>query len=182
MRVSEMYESKWLRSADLGDEDATVTIKRLREEEVGTDKEGKEESKLVAYFAEWDKPLVLNKTNTLTLAAILGDETDDWINKRVTLFVTEVQFGKEMVPAIRIRKKLPRPAAKPATGNAAKLVAERELGTRVHNAREAARDVNARIENDRAAGLKSPNKPMTQAEVDQLDPDDDDAQAFNDQF
>ena len=31
------------------------------------------------------------------------EDSDDWVGEKVTLYSTEVQFGREMVEAIRIR-------------------------------------------------------------------------------
>jgi hypothetical protein len=49
-----------------------------------------------------------------------GDDTDEWIGKRVTLFSTEVQYQSEMVEAIRIRSKPPREAVRKPAGKAAR--------------------------------------------------------------
>jgi hypothetical protein len=108
-RIGDMYPSKWLKASDCEDEDLVVTIDRVVEEEIGQQRD----LKWVLYFKELDKGLVLNKTNTTTIAKLWGDNTDDWEGCQVTLYATEVQFQGDMVEAIRVRSKPPK-AKKPA--------------------------------------------------------------------
>jgi hypothetical protein len=110
--VNDMYPSKWLKSSDCEDGDLVLTIAEIREERIGQGSQA--DDKWVVYFKEEDKGLVLNKTNTNTIAKLYGDETESWIGKQIVLFATEVQFQGDMVEAIRIRSKPPkRPGAKP---------------------------------------------------------------------
>jgi hypothetical protein len=132
-RVSDMFPSRWLKASDCEDGDLTLTIERIVEESVGQGRDA--EDKWIVYFAEHDKGLVLNKTNMNTIAKLHGDDTDDWINRQVTLYSTEVQFQGDMVEAIRVRSRPPRPARrtrpseeKPAPAPAARPVAAREPG------------------------------------------------------
>lgn len=118
-KLKEMFPSKYLRAADFEDGDAVLTIERVEPDKVGMGKDAKDV--WVVYFEGEDKGLILNKTNTNTVAKLYGDDTDDWIGKPVTLFATEVQFQSEMVEAIRVRSKPPkRPVAKAAPAKAAK--------------------------------------------------------------
>jgi hypothetical protein len=103
-RIGDMYPSKWLKASDCEDEDLVVTIDRVVEEEIGQQRD----LKWVLYFQELDKGLVLNKTNTTTIAKLWGDNTDDWEGCQVTLYATEVQFQGDMVEAIRVRSKPPK--------------------------------------------------------------------------
>jgi len=103
-KVSEMYPSRWMSAADLLEEDLTLTIDRIETETIGDD------DKWVVYFKEVNKGLVLNKTNTKTIAGLYGDETDDWEGQKVALYPTWVDFQGKSVEAIRIRPKAPRAA------------------------------------------------------------------------
>ncbi len=103
-RLNEMYPSRWLSTKDV-EEDTLVTIKTIDEEKIGG------EDKWVLYFREIDKGLVLNQTNAKSIAKLHGEDTDDWLGKRIVLFPTEVQFKGDMVDAIRVRSKAPKPAA-----------------------------------------------------------------------
>lgn len=109
--MNDLFPSNYLKAADFAEEDATWTIKALREEKIGQGRDA--DNKWILFFKEEKKGLVLNKTNANVLAKLFGDDTDDWVGQQVTLFATEVQFKDEMVEAIRIRSKPPkRPVAK----------------------------------------------------------------------
>ena len=54
-------------------------------------------------FEETEKTFVCNKTNRSAIAYAYGDEMDEWIGKPITLYPTMVQFGSDMVEAIRVR-------------------------------------------------------------------------------
>lgn len=116
-KMNQMFPSKWLAAADLNDADATLTIKAVEEETVGQGDEA--ERKWVVYFNEVGKGLVLNKTNANSISSCLGDDTDDWIGRKVVLYPTQVQFSGKMVEAIRVKERATRnlfkPAAKPGT-------------------------------------------------------------------
>lgn len=116
--VNEMYPSKWLTAADLEDQETTLTIRRIQSEDIG------DGEKWVVYFDETQKGLVLNKTNTQTIAALHGKHTDDWEDQQITLYPAWVDFQGKQVEAIRVRPKKARskgaaeaprqPAAAPA--------------------------------------------------------------------
>lgn len=110
MNTKQMFPSKWLAATDFGDEDVVVTIKALEFETVG--QKGDEEDKPVLYFREFKKGLVLNKTNCKTIAKLLGDETDDWEGKKITLFTVEVEYQGQQTLGIRVRSRLPKADAK----------------------------------------------------------------------
>ena len=94
-KLSDMYPSNYLRAADFEDGDSVLTIKQVEEDSIGQGKDAKDV--WVCYFKEEDKGLVLNKTNSNTIATLYGDDTDDWAGKPVTLYATEVQFQDKMV-------------------------------------------------------------------------------------
>ena len=96
--VSEMFPSKWLSAADVPD-GCKATVIEVTEELVGREKE----EKFVVHFAEFKKPLVLNKTNAESLRDISGSEyIDEWEGVEVRLTTPTVEFGGKSVPAIRI--------------------------------------------------------------------------------
>jgi hypothetical protein len=111
-KIGDMYPSRYLKAGDFEDGDATLTIADIRQERIGQGRDA--DDKWIVYFEEEEKGLVLNKTNSNSIAKLHGDDTDDWIGKEITLFATEVQFQSEMVEAIRIRSKPPRRKAAPA--------------------------------------------------------------------
>lgn len=121
-KMGKMFPSKWLAAADLNDSDLTVTINSVTEELVGQGEQA--EYKWVCYFQECEKGMVLNKTNAQAIAAIYGDDTDDWLGRPVVLFPTEVDFGGKKVEAIRVKSKatlaLAQKARKPQPAQATK--------------------------------------------------------------
>jgi arabinogalactan endo-1,4-beta-galactosidase len=109
MKISSAFPSKYLRAADLDDRQVKVAISQITMEEVGTG----EEPKPVLYFEGKDKGVVLNKTNASTIAAVYGDDTDDWIGAEIILFGAMVDFQGRSVAAIRCKIPPRKPASKP---------------------------------------------------------------------
>jgi hypothetical protein len=103
MKLTEMYPSSLLKSADVTDAggEMTLTIAKIEMKEFDTDNGGKDK-KPILVFAN-DKQMVCNKTNGTTLGEMFGNETDDWIGKSITLIVQNVDFAGKSTPAIRIR-------------------------------------------------------------------------------
>jgi len=94
MRISQAFPSRYLRAADLHGP-TVCTVRTVRMEKVGQD------SKPVVYFDEVKSGFVVNATNARRLAASLGDETDNWCGRQVTLDVEQVEMRGQLVPAIR---------------------------------------------------------------------------------
>lgn len=108
MKYDEMFPSRFLKASDFSeDEIKVVTIKNVELVEIG--KKGEEtQRKPVVFFRENGvKPLVCNKTNATIIVKLYGDDTDEWIGKRISLFVTQVESFGEQVDAIRVRAKVP---------------------------------------------------------------------------
>lgn len=97
-------ENKWLKAADLKDKEFTVDIDGAQEVSFpdGT-------TKLAIRFAGREKGMVLNVTNTQRLIDAFDAETDRWFGKQIVLYSERVQFGTQMVDAIRLR--VPQPSA-----------------------------------------------------------------------
>jgi hypothetical protein len=101
VKSNEVFPSKTLKAADIGEASPVVTIHRVELESI--DKNSKDK-KPVAYFVGKDKGLVLNKTNWRAIVKISGqDDSDLWEGVKIQLFVTEVDFQGDLVPAIRVR-------------------------------------------------------------------------------
>ena len=114
MNINQEFPSKYLKSdADFpGDEDLILTIRDVKIENVGQEEE--HETKPIIYFDEVKKGLVLNVTNKNTIVGLHGIETDNWIGKKITLYVTEVEFKGKMTLGIRVRLRAPKAQAQPA--------------------------------------------------------------------
>lgn len=140
-RISDLFQSKYLKVADLQQGQAlpiNVRISHIAQEDVGTD--DKREIKPILYFRGKDRGLVLNKTNALELAQLLGDDTDAWTDRVVGLTIERTTYkgqptqGLRIVPAVQpgglrqhaqlaqraVAQRAPAPAAAPAPARVAR--------------------------------------------------------------
>lgn len=102
MRVTDLCPSPHLEALDVGDElgDAkTVTMKSVEIKTVGAD----QVRKGVLYLEEFDRGLVLNKTNSRAIADLFGADTTEWIGKKLDLYRSETSLDGKIVPCIRVR-------------------------------------------------------------------------------
>lgn len=106
MRISEVFPSKYVKAADLEGRTVTLTIKTLTVEEM-LNHASEKERKPVLYFERATKGLVLNRTNAMTIAALYGDESDQWPGKRISIYPTRVKAFGQMQDCIRIREEIP---------------------------------------------------------------------------
>jgi len=114
--ASSYDQSKFLKADDLPAE-KKFRIKSVTEEEVGIGKD--KERKLVVWFTNESRGLVLNRVNNRTLRGAFGDPCDGWIGKVIVIFPTMAEFRGTMKPALRVRIPPPKhgngQTAKPAT-------------------------------------------------------------------
>ena len=110
-KIGDIYGGNYLKAEDLKDKgDVRVTIEKVSYDEF----DGKKRALL--YFRGKDKVLPLNVTNANMAAEIFGtDEMDDWIDQRICLYVTRVDFQGKRVDAIRLKAATtaPRPTPPP---------------------------------------------------------------------
>ena len=112
MKIGEMFESKYLKAADLQNREHTVVMNMVAIENVG--QEDKPENKPVLYFQGASKGMVLNKTNAEQIAMYYGDDTDKWAGQSLILFTMMVPFNGQNVPAVRVRAPAQSAPAAPA--------------------------------------------------------------------
>lgn len=112
-KTSEMRESKFLKQSDIGT-GLLMTVASCERHNVAQDG-ADPELKWCLTFAESDKPLVLNTTNIQLCERIFSsDDTDQWIGKRIVLYVDPtVSYGGKVVGGIRVRAPKKNVAAKP---------------------------------------------------------------------
>lgn len=104
MKVSDVFQSKYLKCADLDGAEMLVVIEKV---DLVTFKErdGRDKIQPLLFFQNVEKPFGCNITNARTIEHLLGtDEMDDWIGKEIVLYpsVTTASDGKP-VDCIRIR-------------------------------------------------------------------------------
>jgi hypothetical protein len=104
-----LYDKDYLGSWDLDGKDATLVIQKVVGGEL-TANGGRKSKKPLVYFegTKTGKALVLNATNGKTIAAMYGNDTDEWVGKKITIYPTVTQFGAETVECIRVRPGIPK--------------------------------------------------------------------------
>lgn len=101
MRATKLCPSPHIEAAEL-DGDTPVTIRKVDFAEVGEEKT----TKGVIFFDEFDdRSMVINRTNLKRIVEHLGNETDNWSGRQITLYSSETDFGGRTVPCIRVREK-----------------------------------------------------------------------------
>ena len=123
MHFKLLYPNDYLGAHDLNGKDATLTIRNLIVEDLKTDRGT--ERKPVMYFVETqrvaekegkaEKRMVLNKTNASSIAALYGNETNEWKGKRITLYAAVVDAFGQKKEALRVRSVPPAISTTPAT-------------------------------------------------------------------
>ncbi len=104
----ELQDREYMFAFDLKGRDVTLTIDKVTGGQlVGTG--GKKAKKPLCFFREGrdPKPLALNSTNCKTIAAMYGNEVEQWVGKRITIYPTVTNFGGETVECIRVRPQKP---------------------------------------------------------------------------
>jgi hypothetical protein len=105
-KVSEIYSGQFLTAVELPPGRRTTAV--IFSAEVEMIGQGREQSqKIVLSLTSpqgraWPKSIVLNKTNSMTLAAAFGDDTDAWAGKSVVVWSEPTTFAGKRVQGIRI--------------------------------------------------------------------------------
>lgn len=84
-----------------GNKKPTMTIDRVNSVKL-EDEDGKMKDKPVIFFKEIKRGWVFCKTTGFCLAAMFGEDIDNWPGKRVTLHAELVQVGGEKKAGIRV--------------------------------------------------------------------------------
>ncbi len=86
--------------------DMIVKVKDVKVESIQS-QQGKED-KPVMYFEGSVKPLILNKTNMKTIEQVTGSPMlDDWVGKKLQLYVAQVSGFGTITSAVRVREFAP---------------------------------------------------------------------------
>jgi hypothetical protein len=105
-------EGKYLKAADLGDDEWEMVISNVTQDEFDDHKGGKE-MKLILHFKGAKKAYASNVTNNRTLKQAYG-AVKDWIGKPVVLFTVDTNLPSgEPVRGIRLKKPSQRRVVEP---------------------------------------------------------------------
>lgn len=96
INMNDAFPSKWLKADDI-DGDTPVTIQDVQMQNIGDD-----ERKPVIWFREFDKGMVLNKTNATNVSSLYGPDSDAWIGRPMTLATAMVDFQGKSTRALRL--------------------------------------------------------------------------------
>lgn len=101
MKLNDLYPSNYLKKEDVTTP-VVATIKLVVQEEITGD-HGKE-LKPVMHFTALLKPLILNRGNGETVAALYGDDTDAWVGRPIEIYADpSIMFGGKRVGGVRVR-------------------------------------------------------------------------------
>jgi len=106
VKLSEYYsaESKYLRASDIPEgREVQVVIDHMEPEKITRGDDETPQEKLVVYFKNKEKGLVLNATNGKRLSDAYGDDVMGTYGKSVVLYVEQVSFQGKQVPGLRLR-------------------------------------------------------------------------------
>lgn len=91
MKFHEMYPKDRIYAADFGGKPVTLTIKAVEMKALG---EGAKQKTLpVWHFEETTKTFPAVKTNGVCARAMFGDESDEWVGHKITLYPAEDTSG-----------------------------------------------------------------------------------------
>lgn len=114
-KISEMLPSSYLKQTDFDEAGFIVTVATITHKNIARADEA-EEMKWIVHFQEFEKGMVLNSTNIQALAKACGsDDTDNWMNKQVVVYVDpNVSFGGQVKGGLRIKRHVQAQAPKSA--------------------------------------------------------------------
>ncbi len=101
-----LHNPDYLGAYSLDDPTMIVEIKKVEKRQIpGAD--GKKDDAVVAELVG-QKPMILNVTNMKTIASIYGNFIEDWVGKKITLFVTSVKAFGTVTEALRVAGEIPK--------------------------------------------------------------------------
>lgn len=114
MKISEIFPRKYATGEDLKGQPYTLTVRTVQMEEMHPQPGAPAEEKPVIYFAGTQKGIILSPTLARQIQAILGDETNEWTGKRITLYPQPMTVAGKARIAIRARPAANGPSQPPA--------------------------------------------------------------------
>jgi hypothetical protein len=103
MSYKDYFASRFLKVDDLKGRKVALTIGKAVGEEIGQGADKRE--KLVLYFNETAKGLVINRTNGDLIAEQVGtDDEQQWVGHRIVLVPAKTMFQNKRVACIRVEE------------------------------------------------------------------------------
>ena len=106
--LDEAYGSKFLGVVDVGDKKIRTRISKVGKDNVKDRDSGNLKKKILVFFENVDKPLILNVTNKEILVKAFGKAPAGWKGATVGILVDpNVMFGGQRKGGVRLRALLP---------------------------------------------------------------------------
>lgn len=102
MKWQALFPGSYLSAVEMGDRLITGTITDVKKVELDQE-DGTKKARGCVFFQGTTRGWVMCKTTAQCVAAMFGEDTAGWMGKRITLYATEVQVGKERKPAVRVK-------------------------------------------------------------------------------
>lgn len=107
--TSKYTQNPYLKGEDLEEGERTVvTIKTAEEVSFPSG-----DTVPVLTFLEIEQKLTLNKTRVKKCVELLGEDTEEWIGKRISLYPIDVQYNGKTMPGVAIAAPPKKQAGKP---------------------------------------------------------------------
>jgi hypothetical protein len=112
MQLNDIFPKRYARAEELQGKEVTLTIARVVAEKMRPNPKAPEVQKLVAYFREARKGVVMSKSLAYQIADILGsEETDDWAGKIITLTTEWMDMAGRKVLTFHAKRPTTKPVA-----------------------------------------------------------------------
>lgn len=102
-KISEEFNNNFIKAEEL-DRPITFTIDEVEIVEFNEDGGGKKKKVVVTFKGKDRKKLVLNATRREVMVELFGDDTDDWIGRKVTLNKGKTMFAGKRVDTIEVKE------------------------------------------------------------------------------
>jgi hypothetical protein len=102
MKWQALFPGSYLSAVEIGDRLINGTISHVKRVDLDQE-DGTKKARGVVFFEGTTRGWVMCKTTAQCVAAMFGEDVAGWTGKRLTLYATEVQVGKERKPAVRVK-------------------------------------------------------------------------------
>jgi len=109
MRREDAYPSKFMKSVDVKGKPIIAVISHVEMEVVG---QGADQKKKPVMHLEGHKPMVVNATNWDALADAFGDDSDEWVGRKIKIRCVKTQYAGKPVDGLRVEPLTVKPAPK----------------------------------------------------------------------
>jgi len=92
LSFDELFPGKYIKAGEFKGKDVTLTVASV-EREMLSNGAGGEEGAAIVSFKETEKQFVMNKTNAVSLRAMWGDDSGEWVGHKITLHPVKDESG-----------------------------------------------------------------------------------------